>query len=695
MFVESVETRAFGKLDSIKVPIINGKVVVRGSNEAGKSTLIEAILYCMFGSSALRGTVEDAVTEGSKPSDLRVRVKYGPYTAKRTKSSASVVGPDVKINGQSNVSEFFYDLLGVRKGTERSILVSEQGKTAGILDGKPGEVSALIESLAGFSHIDDLIERVKEKFPSGNKSFLEEMLIGVDDRIEEKNKIILTNPEVYREKVRHGEANRAVAEQEVEALQSSISGNEHDLAEIEASVKLKSKLMTDLQSTEMGIDTNSNALTFAKEASKKEVPDVTAERSLVDDYAQVVETYKLYKEVTSFSWDGDEWDEGEDGLAKEVLGVSEKVFRDNEELADLRATKRKYEYVLADDEDYICSECGQDTSHLHTDIRDKAEKGLEDVRGKIDSLTMNLADHERYLQVLNDIGAEQVRRSLHKKYAVDTKLLPWTLKWPGKIPVEPSKVKFNIAQSAIAESESLGRVVDTAHADVVTLTGDVKKAVEKAEGLRNEISEIFPQDSSDLREIITALKKAHGEALEVWTGIDKQIKEDDKKVTELVIEAKHLENELDELTKQNLSLREKIKADQHNAEILKQVRKAKPVVLNRVWSSVLNTVSSTFSEMRAEESKVEKTEKGFSINGLPVHRLSGSAKSILGIAVRSALRDIFAPSAGFMVFDEPFADMDADRTALANSALNSIRGQVLMITHEEVSDGSFDDVIEV
>ena len=107
MHIEQVTTKNFGVLENGTYNFVDGMNVIRGGNERGKSTLIEAALYGMFGSGAIRGTLEDAVKEPLKDSELSVEVRYGGYTAKRRKSSASVVGPDTKINGQSAVSQFF------------------------------------------------------------------------------------------------------------------------------------------------------------------------------------------------------------------------------------------------------------------------------------------------------------------------------------------------------------------------------------------------------------------------------------------------------------------------------------------------------------------------------------------------------------------------------------------------------------
>ena len=41
--------------------------VIRAANEGGKSTLLESILYALFGSRALRTPLEQAVTWGCEP----------------------------------------------------------------------------------------------------------------------------------------------------------------------------------------------------------------------------------------------------------------------------------------------------------------------------------------------------------------------------------------------------------------------------------------------------------------------------------------------------------------------------------------------------------------------------------------------------------------------------------------------------
>ena len=149
------------------------------------------------------------------------------------------------------------------------------------------------------------------------------------------------------------------------------------------------------------------------------------------------------------------------------------------------------------------------------------------------------------------------------------------------------------------------------------------------------------------------------------------------------------------MAKTILNIGESLKTEDRNSKIIKSVRDAKPLVLNQVWNKVLDYTQQSFSEMRGEDSVVEKSEKGFTVDARPTSRLSGSAKSILGISLRAAVRDIFAPTAGFMIFDEPFGDMDEERTAAALAAIQTIRGQKFIVTHESQSEMAADQVVEI
>jgi predicted ATPase len=694
LHIEQVTTKNFGVLENGTYNFVDGMNVIRGGNERGKSTLIEAALYGMFGSGAIRGTLEDAVKEPLKDSELSVEVRYGGYTAKRRKSSASVVGPDTKINGQSAVSQFFYDLLGVRKGNENSTLVSEQGETAGILKGKPGEVSALIEGLADFNQIDDLVENAKAKFPAGNATLLQEILEETKEKLRIKEDVKLTPAATYIAKVTQAEANLKVSEAAIRELNDSINSKKSEIIKIEAGATLKSKLAHDIDTLKKSRKEAEVELETATAASLEDLQAVSAEKELVGGWPEAVQRWDLYKDVTSFGyWKGEEWEGDVESLEAELSknnGKKEDITTIlNDANAEIRSLTRKL-----NNEDK-CPTCGQDTKHIHEEMNAKISSDLsyEEVTAK--KAEVDLKEVEENLLILKAIKGEQEKRQQYSGYAADTEILPFNLVWDAAEPIEPSTERFNEARDLILVSETQDRRVKKAKDDVVKLTVADALAEEKLETLQQEYNSTFVQDASDLKGIVNALERAHKDSSEEHDVLSSTVKEAQREADKAAIEAASLKSELVELKGEIESINSRLQKDSRNSEILKQVRKARPKVLNRVWDNVLMTVSATFSDLRGVESVVAKSDKGFTVNGLPVHRLSGSGKSILGISLRVALRDIFSPEAGFIIFDEPADSADKIRTMSIVAALASVRQQVIIITHEGISGLSADNIIDL
>jgi intein/homing endonuclease len=689
--IQGISGKGHQTVYDISVP--ETKSFVANGIVSHNSTLVEATLYAMFGTGSIRGTIDETVRDGHKAADLRAEIEYGPYTACRTKSSASVTGNGINITGQANVSEFFYDLLGIRKGSEDSVLVSQQGKTAGILDGKPGEVSSLIEGMAGFNQLDNVLENAKAKYPAGNATMLEEMIAEVSNKLAGKREVILESPDSYLQSVVSGEASAVVKSEEIKSAQNTIAEKEKELVRIEEGAKLKEKLGNDVAATEKKISNTVEAIADNRLVSKKEIPDVSAETALVNDYPTAVKNWNLYVKISSFKWEGDEWDGSVENLneeySKECARAKSLASSISENEAEVRQLKRQI-----NDEDK-CPSCGQDTKHLHEEINAKAEAGIAAKSKDLEAFKKDLAEVQETKAVMLDIHNEQMKRSDYEAYATDLESLPWRLKWPGEVPSEPSQEKFYAAQSAIAKAEKVTREVAGANSALITLGVSLEELETSLVTLRSEFNSTFVMDGSDLKSMITILKNSYKGLVEELDVINATIKENQREADRLTNEAKILARDITSLEEEIKSLNKKLSVDARNSQIIKQIRTARPKVLNRVWSSVLTMVSATFSELRGEESTVSKSEKGFYVNGIPVHRLSGSAKSILGIALRVALREIFAPSAGFLVFDEPASDADGERTAMVTGALAAVRGQVIAITHEDISDSSADNIIEL
>ena len=74
--IESLELTNFMSVPYVKHIFSPGLNVVRGANEAGKSTRFLAVAYALWGARALPDSLEDTVTWGQPVSSLKVTLTF-------------------------------------------------------------------------------------------------------------------------------------------------------------------------------------------------------------------------------------------------------------------------------------------------------------------------------------------------------------------------------------------------------------------------------------------------------------------------------------------------------------------------------------------------------------------------------------------------------------------------------------------
>lgn len=81
----------FGCHKALQIDFLPGLTAIAAANEFGKSTLLKAIAYALFGTKALPDSLEDTVTWGEPVNSLKVTLDFEvngtAYTLTRTKLS--------------------------------------------------------------------------------------------------------------------------------------------------------------------------------------------------------------------------------------------------------------------------------------------------------------------------------------------------------------------------------------------------------------------------------------------------------------------------------------------------------------------------------------------------------------------------------------------------------------------------------
>ena len=153
----------FRKVRSDEMTFAPGVNVVRGVNEASKTSRLEAVAYTLFGSSALRTPLDEVVTRGepvnSLKAELTMQVDGDTLVFKRGKSGAEVLkNGEVFCTGQKEVSTFAASLFGADANVAAKLFMANQNGLRGALEEGPKALSVLLEQLADISAFDRILD---------------------------------------------------------------------------------------------------------------------------------------------------------------------------------------------------------------------------------------------------------------------------------------------------------------------------------------------------------------------------------------------------------------------------------------------------------------------------------------------------------------------------------------------------------
>ena len=274
-------------------------------------------------------------------------------------------------------------------------------------------------------------------------------------------------------------------------------------------------------------------------------------------------------------------------------------------------------------------------------------------------------------------------------------VLPPVLRWIGEVP-SAVDVDVSIIRSEIAELAALQKAYDNAQAKLETLRPQLAAAIENEVSLENQLTSMppvtLPQEALDSARAATRTAAAAEQTAAEHQRDAARALADTKAGYTRALESL-------EAAREAVSARTaEIDALVFNNALLKRVRQARPLIADRLWNLVLKAVSGYFSDIRGIKSRVTKDGDGFKVDDVVVSTLtlSGSTLDALGLAIRVALVRTFLPSAPFLILDEPAAAMDEDRTHNMLGFLASAGfQQILLVTHEDVSESVADNMIQL
>lgn len=707
MFLE-VQLTSFRQHRDLTVQFGPGLNAIRGANEAGKTTIIEAITYAMFGARALRESLADTVTWGEKETALKVRLDFqaGAEAMRcyRGKSGAAIyrLGDESVpvITGQDEVKRFFEGLLGAKADVAARLMMASQKSLQGALEDGPGAAVKLIETLSNFSLIDRIIDRLQEALPNGNTDAI-------------KSRIALLEAQQGPEPVDPTQplaAARAAAWEVASQATVALAGakqawDAHQPAALAADVTIKD--YNHLQS-ELVSKTEQAERVMREWEAIEPVPGPSEEelaglRLLVQDASRIDKAREAYRALQKIEEPEMEWDGDRASLQAELDKVEREriAWAGQITIAQIDATRLEGQLI----KEAKCAFCEKDLAGVpevvqrNSALMPRIQEKRDFINGsqlRVDELD---AMAREYRDVLRD--GERIERHVrpHNDYVrVDGRFVPPRVEYIGpslevlnraagedpRARLRAAEAKAAAYQRAVGQKEQAWATLTRLNREAAEIGSKVdaaKEAVAAAEGTlqrATELSLALGEAQAQAAAANDALAAAEGElrhaqamyqqTLEHWKMLGKQLEQ--------------ARQEFKDMTWTNA--------------LITKIRKARPKVADELWSIVNASIGKHFSDIRGTPSKVTREDNDFKVDGHSISGLSGSTMDALGLAVRVGLTKTFLPNTSFMSLDEPAAACDEvrERNMLGMIAASGF-DQVLLITHSDQCESVANSVVRI
>lgn len=707
--LNKITLKNFRRHRDLSVTFGAGMTAIRALNEQGKTTLLEAIAYACSGVKAIRDSLDDVVTWGEPTNTLKVTLEIVVdgvvYEIKRGKSGAEVNYDGGIVTGQTEVTNFVAKLLKMDAGAAARLTLSNQNAIRGALEEGPKATTELIEKLADFDIIDNLIELMQEKLTLGSSSQLDAQLASGQVALDAaRAQAVPYDEAAHQTKIMAAHDDHSAAKVALAASEQAETAAQEAFGLVREKAVAREALVRDERRASGAVDLAKSKLGGLPELVEpvNVESQVEALQQSIASTEQAQSLSALYDRVKPFfapdtglaRYKGTMGDLANDifQLDTNVSGFRGDVIRHTGEIALLR------QKMLAGS----CTFCGKDFS------------GVPEVASKNKVFAGGIAVAELQqaaAQAAVDVGTPKLAelRDIEKRsraviHGVSTAMdyvtfvdgsLPPEFSWSGPA-VSDTLPSVDDYRRQIRELQDSQRAFDTGS----TRRAEALQQLALAEAALNDARvalEASPEVSSQAaQERLDEARRAKGAA-----GVARETKHQDLDRAEReFLGVKTAYNaacvRVKELEATVSTARTSLTTLEFNNALLKRVRQCRPLISDKLWAIVLAAVSSYFSEIRGDKSKVTKDSDGFKVDGHPITSMSGSTLDALGLAIRVALVRTFLPSAPFLILDEPAAAMDADRTGNMLGFLASCGfQQILLVTHEETSSDVADHIISL
>jgi len=670
--IRNIELVDFLAHSNTKLEFENDATVFVGDNGAGKSSIIDAITFSLFGEHTRKnnkGLIRRGANQGFAKIEFSANGKNyqairkidskGTLTAQFAEDVDGKLIPiaegERKQFGES-MTKHVEETLGMDFEKLKIASIVQQGELNSIIKAKPKEFKELLNTIIGIDKLDTALasmRTVQREFRSTiQKKF------GYDDIQVVENKIT-----EYQNESKN-------AQPRLEQL--DVEKKEQEL--------LISKLEKQIQN-----DSTKESQLKDLESRKKEWQEYAKDviKSIQNEVAEKEEIVNECKPCFAISKNKNEIESEINKIQKELSVIESELndlekkqvrLEEHEELAE--------KLVLKDGK---CPVCDSTVDHLKPLFQKKhIEDEIKEIEKKIEKLENEKDELEQNIDSLSD--------ALEESKKAETILSTYKIKNESELDRIATEIKAKVKQmQKIPIIINSGQLVEAASLDshAKTIYENIVSLEKSTSGFDQQefLKKIESRDGSMTR--LSLINQEYGEI----SGNIKKAKMELEKLDSTLTELKHVQGYVTEL--------EQIQENVYNRDgpVGKSLRSWSLEIISQKASEYLEKLNTKIQRISLSEKTRDVDISCYSRNTtLDLESLSGGEQVSVALALRLGMSHLLgASNLNFMILDEPTAHLDSERrkslvnvlSQLTNLKENDSSMQFIIITHDaEIFDDS-------
>ncbi|SFR41208.1 exonuclease SbcC [Halogeometricum rufum] len=532
MRFDRIRIQNFKPYAETDLDLTDGVTVIHGLNGSGKSSLLEACFFALYGARALDENLEDVMTTGTEESEIELWFTHDGASYRvhrrlrksgdRVQTATCVLeGPDTAIDGARDVRAFVADLLRMDAEAFVNCAYVRQGEVNKLINATPSERQDTIDDLLQLGKLEEYRVRAGKA------------RLGVED--------VLTQRRGALSKVESQIAAKEDAglHERLNALETELGEVDDGIARYEQQREKAAETLSDAESVletyrekraeldELDAEIADLRETVESDERKRETlrSEAGEARDRVDDLRSRIESVRAETTLDEATADAisarrDELDEREDEIRTDLTEArerrtmlsnqAEKLRERAEEFESRAAEKRSRAAELDDGAEEAAEELERRSDRL-----DELEAELETLTAEFEDAPVELgaaASHrDEIRETLTDVRADLTETNAEVENVRDRLAEAEELRAEGKCPECGQPVEDSPHVDAIGEYEARSEALESTLSDLRERRETLESRLDRAKSLvetENRVGELrnsrdlFAERIEDARETV-------------------------------------------------------------------------------------------------------------------------------------------------------------------------------------------------